>query len=336
VVHSIRQEGGLRLLGINWGAHYFNAWIAGSAPLPDSLLDAEVRIQGVCGSLFNFKRQVLGMQIYVPDASFIHVQDGGAPRNSPLRNVDQLLQFSASAHFGERSRILGVVVLAHPGGPTYVSDATGGVLVQNHTPTTLKVGDAVEVIGLPASVSGRFNPVLRDAAIRKLGQAPVPEPLLVTAADILDEGYDAELVQIDAVLMDQAGGQGNQTLVLQAGERIFEAHLDQQRLPMLDRGSLLRVTGVAAIETYESQQTVLPRAFSIALRSSADVTVLESAPWWTAGRAIRGLGLVLLTSILALGWIAVLRRRVHLQTADLRQAKNAAEADTLHILSTAV
>jgi hypothetical protein len=96
----------------------------------------------VCGSLFNFKRQVLGMQLYVPDARFIQVEGGEAPHAPPLRKVEQLLQFSSSSHFGERSRILGVVTLAHPSGPTYVSDATGGVLVQNHAPAALKVGDA--------------------------------------------------------------------------------------------------------------------------------------------------------------------------------------------------
>jgi signal transduction histidine kinase/CheY-like chemotaxis protein len=325
VVHSIRQEGGVRVLGVNWGIHHFNVWLAGPGALPASLLDSRVRIRGVCGSLFNFKRQVLGMQLYVPDARFIQVEGGEAPHAPPLRKVEQLLQFSSSSHFGERSRILGVVTLAHPSGPTYVSDATGGVLVQNHAPAALKVGDAVEVVGLPVNVAGRFNPVLRDAEIRKLGQAPPPQPVRMTAADVLDEGYDAGLVQIDAVLVDQAGGKGSQALVLQAGDRLFEARLDQQQLPALAKGSLLRVTGISSVETYESQQTVLPRAFSMALRSAADIVLLEPAPWWTASRTFRVLGLVCALALLGLAWIVVLRRRVRQQTADLRQAKDAAE-----------
>jgi signal transduction histidine kinase/DNA-binding response OmpR family regulator len=70
---------------------------------------------------------------------------------------------------------------------------------------------------------------------------------------------------------------------------------------------------------------LFPVGFSILLRSSDDVTVLKPAPWWTAERMVNlvagGLALILA----ALVWIAVLRRRVRIQTADLQQAKEAAE-----------
>jgi PAS domain S-box-containing protein len=331
VVHSIGQEHGLRTLGVNWGAHHFLVYVFGSTKLPDSLLDSHIRIQGVCGSMFNFKRQILGMHLFVPDAGLIRVEGSGAPEAPPLRAIEQLLQFSSSSRFGERSRIRGVVTLAHPSGPTCVSDATGGVLVQNHAPASIEVGDAVEVIGLPVAVQGRFNPVLRDAEIRKLGQAAPYEPMLVTATDILDEGYDAELVRIDALLADQAPGKGNQTLVLQAGDRVFEARLDRPKLPAFQTGSLLRVTGIVSMATYEAQQTVLPRSFAIVMRSPADVVVLEPAPWWTASRAFRVLGLVCAVALLALVWIVVLRRRVRLQTADLRESRQMLQLVLDHI-----
>jgi signal transduction histidine kinase/CheY-like chemotaxis protein len=325
VVHSVGRENGLCTLGINWGVHHFTAYLFDSTRLPDSLLDSRVHIQGVCGSRFNFKRQILGMQLFVPDAGFIRIE-GAAPHAPPLRDIEQLLQFSSSSHFGERSRIRGVVTLTQPAGPTYVSDSTGGVLIQNHAPAALKVGDSVEVTGFPVAIPGQFNPVMRDAEIRKLGHPGPPEPTLVTATDIIDDGYDADLVQIEAVLVDQAPVKGNQALVLQAGDRLFDARIDQQRLPSLEKGSLLRLTGIASIGTYELHQTVLPRTFSILLRSPADVVVLRPAPWWTTTRTFRLLGLMCIVALLAFVWIVVLRRRVRLQTADLRRAKDAAEA----------
>jgi PAS domain S-box-containing protein len=317
VVHSIRQAGELVVLGVNWGVHHFTVYVYGPTKPAGSLLDSPVRIQGVCASLFNLRRQILGIQMYVPDASFIHIE-GGTRQAPPLRAIEQLLQFSSSSHFNERSRIRGVVTLVQAGSSTYVSDATGGVLVQDHAPAALKVGDSVEVIGLPVAVPGLFNPVLRDAEIRKLGEERPPEPMSVTAADILNEGYDAALVNIDAVLVDHGAGRA---LVLQAGNRLFEARLDQQRLPALDNGSLLRVTGIVSVQTYESQQVLLPRAFSIILRSPADIVVLEPAPWWTAARALWALGLVFAVGLLALAWIVVLRRQVRRQTADLRESR---------------
>ena len=127
VVHSIGLENGLRTLGVNWGAHHFLVYVFGSTKLPDSLLDSHIRVEGVCGSMFNFKRQILGMHLFVPDAGLIHIEGNRAPEAPPLRAIEQLLQFSSSERFGERCRIRGTVTLAHPGGPTYVSDATGGV-----------------------------------------------------------------------------------------------------------------------------------------------------------------------------------------------------------------
>ena len=331
VVHSLGWEHGLRTLGINWGVHHFTAYIFGSGKLPDSLLDSHIRIQGVCGSMFNFKRQILGMHLFVPDAAQILSEGNGTPQAPPLRAIEQLLQFSFSSRFGERCRIRGTVTLSHPGGPTYVSDASGGVLVQNHAPISLEAGDWVEVIGLPAAVPGLFNPVLRDAEITKLGRAAPRDPIPVTATDILDEGYDAELVRIDAVLVEQAPGKGNQSLVLQAGDRLFEARLDQQQLPPLQKDSLLRVTGIASVDTYEAQQTVLPRSFTIVLRSPADIVMLEPAPWWTPSRALRVLGLACAVALLALVWIFVLRRRVRLQTADLRESRQMLQLVLDHI-----
>jgi len=330
VVHSIRRQAGYSTLGVNWGSHQFSAYVFGSAELPDSLLDSHIHVQGVCGARCSFKGQILGMQMYVPDAAFIRVA-GGAPHSLPLRNIDQLLKFSSSSHFGERSRVRGVVTLTQPTGPTYVSDSTAGVLIEDHAPAALKIGDAVEVTGFPVAVPGLFNPVLRDAEIHKLGHPGPPDPVLVAAPDVLDEGYDAQLVQLDAVLVDQGVAKGSQTLVLQAGDRLFEARIDRQRLPTLDKGSLLRVTGITSIQAYESQQTVLPRSFSILLRSPADIVVLEPGPWWTAERMFRLVGFVCVVALLAFAWIVVLRARVRQQTAELRGSRQMLQLVLDHI-----
>ena len=319
VVHSIRQQGGHTVLGLDWGTHHFEAYLPGAAKLPDSLLDSRIRLRGVCGSLFNFKRQILGIHLFVPDAGQIEIVASGDARTLPLQNIEQLMQFTSSSHFGERSRIRGVVTLADPGGPTYVSDSTGGVLIQGHPPAGLEVGDAVEAVGFPVAVAGAFNPVLRDAEVQELGHGEAPDPMLVTAKDILEEGFDAQLVQLDAVLVDQGAVRGKQALVLQAGDRLFDARIEKQGLPPLERGSLLRVTGITSIQAFEDSG--LPQTFSIVLRSPADIVVLRQAPWWTATRAFGLLGLVLVVALLAFAWIVVLRRQVREHTSDLRRSR---------------
>jgi signal transduction histidine kinase/CheY-like chemotaxis protein len=57
-----------------------------------------------------------------------------------------------------------------------------------------------------------------------------------------------------------------------------------------------------------------------------DIAVVANPPWWTAQRTLAlALGLVVVT-VATLGWVGLLRRRVSKQTADLRSAKDAAEA----------
>ncbi len=330
IVDSIRRQGGHPTLGLNWGVHNFSAYVFGDTDLPDSLIGSHVHILGVGGARFNFKRQMLGMQLFVPNASFVRVE-GGAPQAPPVRNIDQLLQFASASDFGKRSRVRGVVILTQRTGPTYVSDSTGGVVIQSHLPATLKIGDSVEVTGLPIAVSGLFNPVFRNAQIDVLGHAAAPEPVVVTAGDILDEGYDAQLVQLDAVLVDQGAAKGNQVLLLQGGDRLFEARIDHQRLSSFEKGTLLRITGIPLIQTYEVQQTVLPLTFSILLRSPADIQLLRQGPWLTAARTYRLVGLLAAVALLSFAWIVVLRRQVRQQTSDVRASRQMLQLVLDHI-----
>jgi signal transduction histidine kinase/CheY-like chemotaxis protein len=69
-----------------------------------------------------------------------------------------------------------------------------------------------------------------------------------------------------------------------------------------------------------------PRAFSLRLRSANDVVVLRGSPWWTTARTLELASVLTTVALLAFAWVFILRRRVRLQTEDLRHAKDAAEA----------
>jgi signal transduction histidine kinase len=99
----------------------------------------------------------------------------------------------------------------------------------------------------------------------------------------------------------------------------------QGALPALRKGSLLRVRGVTSLQTDKSAKVVEPTGFSLLLRSPGDITVLRTAPWWTAERMLNLVAGGMALMLVAFGWIAILRRRVSAQTADLRLSKEAAE-----------
>jgi len=320
LVYSIGSANGYARLGLRAGSRQLELTVAGTTTLPASLLHSRIRVLGVSAPRFNFNRQILGSEIRVPGAEFIHEE--GGPVVLATRSIGQLLQYAPGARGDEPVRVRAMIVLTHPRGPTYLADETGGVMVQNHDEASVEVGDIVEVTGFQEQ--GLFKPVLRDAELRKIGHSSVPEPPALTVYDVLQDNWESELVRIDAVLVDDVVGRADQRLVLQAGNLLFNAQLGGGRLPSFANGSLVRVTGIASIEPPALGQKV-PRSFSLLLRSPADVMVVGGAPWWTAARMFTLIAALAAAALLTSAWVAVLRRRVRAQTEDLRQAKEAAE-----------
>jgi signal transduction histidine kinase/CheY-like chemotaxis protein len=323
IVHSVASVNGHAFLGVRSGLYRFQVAMAGVPELPRSLLYSRIRVRGVVASRSNFRRQFLGVQLRVPDARLLQVERTVAPAGLQNRSIEQLLQFSPTSNGDEISRIRGVVTLTRPTGPTYVTDASGGILIQNHSEAHLAIGDVVEATGF--AEAGAFNPALRDAALRTLGHVELPEPPLATAEDILEEGYDSQPAAIYARLLDRIVGRADQTLVLQAGSAVFSARLNGAALPPLTPGSLVRVAGIVAVEAPEMGYSA-PRGFSMLLRSPADVTLVRDAPWWTAERTLRLVAVLGAVALAAFAWVAFLRCRVCRQTEALRKAKEAAEA----------
>ncbi len=323
IVRAANKEVGHLRLDVAWGSHRYAVFVAGTTQVPAGLIGSKVHFQGVCGAVTNFRGQLLGIQFSVPDLSHIHWSSDSAIDRFPLVKIEELLQFSTEANLELRSRTEGVVVLTRPEGPTYIQDASAGLLIKTHASASVKVGDLVEVLGTVRL--GDFAPFLEDAEITKIASLEPPQPHLLTAELILSNGKEAQLLQIDGYLVNDAGEAGEQTLILQAGDRIFEARLSEGKLPLLSKGSLLRVQGLSELKVANDDQFKKPVGFAVLLRSPEDVSVVRPAPWWTAERMLNlvggGVGLMLLAFV----WIAVLRRRVHLQTADLRKAKESAE-----------
>ncbi len=317
IVQSAGSQNGHATLSVGFGPHTYKVQIQGRQSYPDSLIDSKVRLQGVCGARFNLKRQLIGIQIFVPDPKYLDVEEAAADRKLlPIAPIASLLQFSPEGTPGHRTRIEGRVMMTHPTGPSYIRDATGGILIQSHNLISLQIGDLVEVLGFPRA--GDFSPELDGAALRRLGSGPPPQPTRVTADEILDEGYDAQLVQIEATLVDIGIAQKDHTLIMQAGPTLFGSQIDTTAgLPRLEQGSLLRLTGISKLRISNADD-VRPQSFRLLLRSPSDVVVLKRAPWWTVQRTLQLIGLMGALFLLVLAWAVLLRGRVREQTRVIR------------------
>jgi PAS domain-containing protein len=319
---DLRQGPPQLVLGIASGGNQFKAriWQFQRGADYHNLIDATITIRGACGTLFNNRRQLTGIQLFVPNLEQITV-DRSAPADrygSTVLPISSLMQFSPANASGRRMQIRGVVTLRRPGSGLFVQDETGGVSVETEQAGEASPGDIVDAIGFPAV--GRYVPVLQDGEFRKIGKGPLPAPVDISG-DISASGHDAELVTISGLLLDQSQRADYRILTMLRGNSIFVGQIASRDVPARVRsirnGSQLRLVGVWSVETDEKGR---PAAYRILLRSPADVVVLREPSWWTAQRILVVLGFLAGVVLLVLIWVAALRRRVEERTEALRAA----------------
>ena len=148
---------------------------------PDFLVDAKVRVQGVCGAAFNQKNQITGVILYSPSLNQLRIVEP-APSNAflaPRRPIASLLRFTPQGASGHRVKVRGVVTFQRPGSTLFIKEENDGLQVRTSEATSIRTGDLVEVVGFPAV--GEYSAVLRDAVFRRIGAGPTPVPVSVTS-----------------------------------------------------------------------------------------------------------------------------------------------------------
>jgi PAS domain S-box-containing protein len=291
---------------------------------PAELVNARVRLRGVCGAVFNQRRQLTGIQLFVPGPEFISTEKSGPadPFSLPVRGVASLLQFSTEESVDHRVRVSGTVTLRKPDNSFYIQDETGGVFVKTRQADPPAPGDHVDVVGFPSI--GEVTPILTASIFRKTGRRPLPKPAAVTAQEARNtefdhEVFDARRVRIRARLLDAGLHSAAKQMVLQDGSEIFSAIVEGENqsgaLGSLRNGSVLQLTGVCAVKVDRNRDML---SFQIQLAGPGDIRVLESPSWWTPERAFGVTGGMVVVLLTALGFVVALRRRVHGQTEVIR------------------
>jgi diguanylate cyclase (GGDEF)-like protein len=298
-----------------------------------NLADATVRIRGVCGTVFNSRRQLVGYQLSVSSAEEIEVLEAASADwfdKAPIA-IDTLLRFSPHADFSHRIKVQGSVTMLGRGF-FYLQDESGGLEVQADT-KGLRLADLVEAVGY-ASPGGGYSPVLRDAAVHMVKHDVSVPAASVTAQSVLQGRYDSRLVTMDGRLLSVADSPNGKSLVLQSGVLTFGAQLDTldstAPVPRLKEGSVLQLTGVCSVQVDPSKLYLLlaqqPVGFRLVLRSPQDVVVLQPASWWTASHSVFVLGILTALILATFAWASVLRGRVRRQTEALQTAAEEAKA----------
>jgi len=323
VVQSVTHVRNQAFLSVAAGPHPVQLHVAvdPERKLSAKLVGATVRFCGTGAVLGDRMRRLLGVKVFVPRLEDIAVLQAAPaePFERPIQAIGDLPEFGSQHSLSGQVRLQGVLTLQQPNGELFVQDNSGAISVITSKKAALNPGDRLDIAGF--AEPGVHAATVHDAIFRRLGPGPPPIPVTVTAEELLSGRHDSELVRMEAWLVDKLALPGEDMLVLRAGRNVFSAHLprlDESGAAGLRDGSLLQVTGVCSVSTEDPTALSFPRAFSLLLRSPADITVLTSAPWWTLQHTLAVVG-GLLAAILGAGiWVLVLRRHVREQTGIIR------------------
>ena len=325
VVQGFRETESAWLLFIDAEPGEVGALFPKSAfsPDPSSLVDAKVRIQGVCGACYNRRGDFLSPRIHMNSLDDLVVERSALaqPFEAPKVTLGGLAGYRTTPQGAHRMRVEGVVTYVQPGRCFYIQEGASGVRVETRAADPVHVGDRVEVAGF-LSMNRRIAG-LKEAVVRPIRTDAAPPPVAVTLSELglREAAADGLLVTVQARLLEAQRIADGCQLVLTAGKSGFVAKLSGEgasRLLALQDGSELSLTGIVDIDlTYDYRVRPNVERIGLLLRSPADVQVVRGPSWWTPRRLLQALAGLAAVLLAAFTWVVLLRRQVITQSTEL-------------------
>ena len=322
----------IRLM-VDTGSGRIRAMVPGFAAgteLPKHWVDSEVRVRGVCSSISNDRRQLVGMQLLVPGMEHVILDqlapgDPFAMTESPM---DELLRFRTDSVPEHRVLIAGVVTAVRPGKGFFLQSQGRGIWVSTSVGQELVPGHEVRVVGFP--VPGEVQPRLEEVIYRILGKSKLPESVVMNADSFQMTSLEARRVSVQASVLGSAPFPGGYSLNLRIENRMLDALAlgpDARRvLKAIEPGSEVYVTGV--LETVAGSSPEL-HSYRVWVSDLSEVQIRRRPAWWTP-RRLAGLSLALVVAVMGALWMSIsLSRRnddLQEQIAERRKAEAALQA----------
>ena len=290
------------------------------------LVDAKVLIAGVAGSLFNRQSQIIGNQLLFPNLSTVTLEEPAPadPFRVRVSAIDELMTYNPGKSAFHRVHIRGVVTLSWPGRLLCVENAGTALCAEVSQTAAVEAGRIMDVVGFPQI--GNVTPTLRDAIFRPAQESRAVDPKPFDADQLLGEDLNSHLVQVDGTVIAHERTAQDPTVVIASGKRTFPVVLPRSaeaaKLIGLKEGSRVRLTGIVSIQADSrvfTRHDGYPVAmyFQFMLRSSEDIRVLSAPSWWSVEHTLRVLAATLVLTLLTLGWVTLLSRRVRGQARQL-------------------
>lgn len=299
---------------------------------PQDLIASQIRVRGVASPVNarSSLQQLVDVEILVPSADEMKITVPH-PAKDPWRGkiipLKEAFQYRPGQTRGDRIRVKGQII-ENRDGIIYLSDGDGGLAIRSPQGKDFGPGQWVEAVGFLDLEE--HLPVLADATLRKV-TSPAARILPNDASpqQVIAEGpHHADYISITGKLLDRmeiadpgktpAGA--SLTLALQTDGRVFLAELERPvsaaKMPALEVGSTLKVSGISLVQT-DSSGT--PIGFRMLVPSIGDVTVVKPASFFTVKRMfiLLTIVLVVLLGVTLLSYFLA-RRNLRL-SAEMRE-----------------
>ncbi len=288
--------------------------------LATNLIGAVVSLQGVARVVSTDAGGFNTYGVNVPDETKLKTLRRSEEVFATAReySILEFVRTRASQLQSSPVKVRGVVTLNRPGSAVILQDSTGGLFVSTDETNSATVGAEVEAVGFRGR--GDYRPILSRARIQVIRQVAPLEPKRLTAERLLQGTNHSELVELDARLLETVIPSKAPDLLLDSGSVLLTASLEASeaslRLPPLPAGTILRIRGVCFVNAGDQGQA---RSFRLLVRSPDDIQVLKRPPLLTARIALGIAGALGCGVLATLIWVTALRRRVSMQTAQIRE-----------------
>jgi len=321
--------------------------------LPEAamLVDADVEVEGVCGTFFTPRGELAGIRLHINSPADIKVLASAPadPFSVPEVSITTLRPFSILPQSLHRKQFRGTVTYSRPGEFFYLQSGSRGVRVHTQQRDTSLEGTSLLVSGF-IELQHPFAEV-SQAVFRVLGPGENIAPLPISRQQVMGNfsGYltndavdvDGRLVSLSGRLLQMEAMENGTRLFVQAGGAVTAAEigvdLNAGSLAFLRLGSDVRLTGVCTTELsspWPAQDIVRITGFRLLLRSPNDIVVTHLASWWTAEHLWKALTGLFAVFVLALMWALYLRRRVDQERSALAAGERASEAASAEFAAT--
>jgi signal transduction histidine kinase len=236
--------------------------------------------------------------------------------DAPIKTPRELLLFDPQAKVFRRVKVRGQIIYA---GETqiFLQDDGMGIQLMPSEAANFRAGDLIEAVGYP-NIS-RTALVLRDAVLRKTGEAPLPDPKSLSVSDLTKDDLNSTRVCIQGQLLGWHFEQRAPVLEMQSGTHLYLARLAHAGPFSLRVGSELALDGVYVSRAQNQMFDTGVDSFELLMNSTADIKILSQPSLWTLQRLLLLVGLLLMILLFTAIWIKQLRRLVEQRTTQLQR-----------------